>query len=182
MIKKSLIIGACIFSGIIMAQTEDTTNSIRKNDVMIDPIMTSIGLLNVSYERHLNQHLGVGISTMYKFSDYATKELLWDTSILSYIRYYYGNGNRRGFFLEGFTGVVIDNFTQTTHYTYENPPRVVEGDRIHLTGFALGAGLGGKWNTKSNILFEVSVGAGYQSTYEILPIFFRGMLGIGYRF
>lgn len=207
MIKQIFTISAFILSGIMMAQTEEqkvitttttttttTTvteepiSSIRKNDVMLDPFALLSGIASISYERHLNKDMGVGISAFFVGKEYfpAGDNRTW--YVLPYFRHYMGKKWARGFFIEGFTGIVNKEYEYYIPYSGidpgfcggECPPMVKTGKE---TNFGIGFGIGGKWETKRNIVFEVSGGLGRAFTAKkATTMFGKGMLGIGYRF
>ncbi|MFB9120392.1 DUF3575 domain-containing protein [Bergeyella porcorum] len=180
------------------AQTEETTttttvttttttvqnNGERRNDVMVNPIALVLGLVNVSYEHHLNKDSGIGVTTALILDDYVVGEDASYFHILPHYRYYFGKKWARGFFLEGFTGITSRKYDDIIGW-YTSPdgwgvyPRT---EKKRETNFTMGVGFGGKWDLKGNVLLEASVGIGraFGSDYE--PTIAKGMLGIGYRF
>lgn len=153
----------------------------RKNDIMFSPIGMILGVGNASYEHHFNQNSGLGVSASFVFSNYVVEHKNW--YVMPYYRLYFGQRWARGFFLEGSAGVTgrrkieleinrISSFGRS--YSHIN---VIDKT---ATEFGMGIGLGGKWDTKNNILFETSVGLG--TTFHNEGVFLKGMLGVGYRF
>lgn len=193
MIKQIFTIGAFILSGVMMAQTEEqnvitttttttTTvteqpiSSVRKNDVIINPIAVLLGVGNISYERHLNKDMGLGITTFFVADNYVVGEDASFWYVFPHYRYYMGKRWVRGFFVEAFTGVL-----SRTYGLYH--PYISYSEVKRETNFSLGFGFGGKWETKRNIVFETSLGIGRAFGSEYTDTFFlKGMLGIGYRF
>ncbi|SFS60455.1 hypothetical protein [Sphingobacterium wenxiniae] len=150
----------------------------RKNHLMIDPIVLIAGpILNVSYERALNEDLGVGLHSLLGLG--AMDEMV---QFSPFARFYLGGSHGAGFFMEGF--VPVTNM-EDDYQTY-NP----EGDyytivRDKKTSVGLGIGLGGKWLLKRNLMLEVSGGIGRKLINKGVhseSITGKWMIGFGYAF
>lgn len=64
--KKLLLTVAFSCSVITLQAQETATESVRMNDIMISPIeLIAAPMLNVSYERLLNENSGIGINGMF---------------------------------------------------------------------------------------------------------------------
>lgn len=195
MTRKIFTMGAIALSTLLLAQTEEekvvttttttTTTTVttpissaRKNDVMVDPFALLAGVASISYEGHINKDMGVGISAFFIVDDYVIKNGgYW--YLLPHYRYYMGKKWARGFFVEGFAGVVGKKYEiyDLGMYGFHKV------DEKWDTNFGIGFGIGGKWETKSNLLFEVSAGIGRAFGSDVHePIFPKGIFGIGYRF
>lgn len=157
----------------------------RKNDILIDPfLLIAVPLANVSYERLINQDMGIGVNAMITLSD----EVDDFKQISPYFRYYLGRKYASGLFFEGFIPVTMqkDNFyyteydspTMTYYYKYG-------GDKT-ITTVGVGFGVGGKWVIKDRLVIEASGGIarrfGDFDKYDIGPVTGKIMGGIGYRF
>ena len=184
--KKLLLLAAIIGGTMSYQAQETTTENVRQNDVMISPIeLIAIPLLNVSYERLINENSGVGINGMFYFGDDNADNFDEDdssmTQISPYYRMYFGRKYASGFFVEGFVPI-----TMTTDYYYyfnsPDPSQVID----KRTTIGIGVGFGGKWVARKNIIFEASMGIarrfGEAKYYDSSNITGKGMLGIGYRF
>ncbi|MGC4128974.1 MAG: DUF3575 domain-containing protein [Bergeyella sp.] len=178
---KKLLFATAFSLGFVTAnaQTETATvSSERNNDIMISPIeLIAAPLLNVSYERLLNEDSGVGLNAMfflegdedYKFSQFSP-----------YYRMYFGKKYASGFFVEGFVPITSSTDSYTTSYYDDNGYR----EETHTekgTTAGIGIGFGAKWVAKKNIIFEASMGVArrFGNSDDITG---KGMLGIGYRF
>lgn len=172
--------------GIVSLNAQETEASVRQNDIMLSPIeLISVPMLNVSYERLLNENSGVGINGIFYFGDDNLDGYDEDdsklTQISPYYRMYFGKKYASGFFVEGFAPI-----TMTTDYSYYyNSPNATRVEDKRTT-IGLGVGFGGKWVARKNIIFEASFGIArrfgeskYNNSSNITG---KGMLGIGYRF
>jgi hypothetical protein len=185
--KKIILLSTMLLALISVKGQETTTdNSERKNDIMISPIELIVGnYINISYERLLNNSVGIGLNGIFSFGE-KTNDALNFTQFSPYIRKYFGNKYAGGFFIEGFvpiTSTPVTKYTQNYGYYYSTPTK----STTTLTTLGFGIGFGGKWITKSNIIFELSAGIGKRfRTSDDAPndtnLTSKGMLGIGYRF
>src|SRR5690606_10982628 len=110
--KKLLLLAAIIGGTMSYQAQETTTENVRQNDVMISPIeLIAIPLLNVSYERLINENSGVGINGMFYFGDDNADNVDEDgssmTQISPYYRMYFGRKYASGFFVEGFVPITM---------------------------------------------------------------------------
>ena len=188
--KKNFKLFAWIILGItgMYAQTENpTSTSERKNDVMISPIeLIASPLLNISYERLISENSGVGVNGMFYFRDNKDVYDSRFSQISPYYRMYFGKKYAAGFFVEGFVPI-----TNTTDYysTYTDQPPYYYSNEERRTTVGIGVGLGSKWITRNNIIFEISGGIARRFGshkdnyyYDSDHLTGKGMLGIGYRF
>lgn len=132
-------------------------------------------ILNVSYERLINQDSGIGVNGIFFLEDEDSKF----TQISPYYRAYFGKKYASGFFAEAFVPITM---RRDIKYHYDN--KTATEKEIKDTTLGLGVGFGGKWVAKKNIVFEASIGIarkfGADDYFEDLTG--KGMLGIGYRF
>lgn len=195
MIRKIFTMSAIALSTLLLAQTEEekvvtvttttttttvTTpiSSIAKNDVLINPFILLAGSFNASYERHLNQDIAIGVSVLFGKESYLGNEKTW--YVLPHYRHYMGSKWANGFFVEGFAGVVGKEYES---HSYNDANGNYHTKMEKETNFGLGFGIGGKWQTKRNLIFEVSGGLGRAfGTKQVNAMFGKGMLGVGYRF
>ncbi len=173
MYKNLLLLLLGIFPYLVFSQT----SSDRKNDIMIDPIFIIAGpILNVSYERLLNEDAGIGINALANLdSDSDTF-----SQISPYYRMYFGKKFASGFFVEGFVPITT---TEGYRSNYDYNSDSYHYSEKKYTTIGLGIGFGGKWVVKRNIVFEASTGIGRRfgnGNYD--NITGKGTLGIGYRF
>lgn len=160
----------------------------KRNDIMLNPIALILGFVDISYEYHAGENSGVGASTFFILDDYVAKDFhYW--YFLPHYRHYFGRGWAKGFFIDGFAGLVGQEKTKFETYTTNYytgfgyfPTINSRTKREKKVTFGIGAGLGGKWITKNNIIFETSLGVGRAFGDGDEPVFLKGMLGIGYRF
>ena len=167
-------------------KTETTEN--RKNEVMLSPIeLIAYPLLNLSYERLINQNSGVGINGMFLLKDDKNLDDQGFSQVSPYYRMYFGKKYASGFFVEGFVPITTTK-DHVSQYTQQQPYYYVK--EVTRTTFGVGIGFGGKWITRNNILFEVSGGIARRfgdkksdiQNYNPSDLTGKGLLGIGYRF
>ncbi|MDQ6527700.1 DUF3575 domain-containing protein [Flavobacterium sp. LHD-85] len=162
------------------AQNESESNPFeKKNDITINAIAALNKTLNISYERHFNNKSSLGVYYFHVLANDTSNDMNY--SISPYYRRYFGKKYASGFFAEGFGMLTsIDGkkvYTSEDHSTYTENPDVID--------FALGAGGGWKWASKSGFIFEANVGYGFllfnanKTDHNIVAKF---GLSAGYRF
>lgn len=132
----------------------------KKNEIKINALYGILGVFEGTYERSINEESAFGVSVAF-ILDSNDSDINTAFAISPYYRLYFGKKPVSGFFVEGFSlyqKVNVDNST----YFYD--PNTGSGffttKEENINAFALGIGLGGKWYTKSNILFELNAGIG----------------------
>lgn len=190
--KKNICILALTILGITRtyAQTEKSDSaSERRNDVLISPIeLIASPLLNISYERLIAENMGIGVNGMFYFKD---KKEYYDSGfsqISPFYRMYFGKKFASGFFVEGFVPITSTKEYYTVYYSDETSYSF-KNEEEKRTTVGIGIGLGGKWVTRNNIVFEVSGGIARRFGSDKNTYYYdndnltaKGMLGIGYRF
>lgn len=190
--KKNICILALTILGITRtyAQTEKSDSaSERRNDVLISPIeLIASPLLNISYERLIAENMGIGVNGMFYFKD---KKEYYDSGfsqISPFYRMYFGKKFASGFFVEGFVPITSTKEYYTVYYSDETSYSF-KNEEEKRTTVGIGIGLGGKWVTRNNIVFEVSGGIAKRFGSDKNTYYYdndnltaKGMLGIGYRF
>lgn len=174
--KLSLFILLLCFINLFTQQQE--TESTRQNDFVLAPVELIGGLLvNVSYERLLNEKSGIGISAIVSINDEVLDQF---TQFSPYYRRYFGKNYASGFFIEGFVPITTTK-VDLDGYVFGNNNSIISDKET--TSIGIGAGIGGKWKLRNNILFETSVGVGTRLNGSNLDaITGKYMFGIGYRF
>ncbi|HMR17872.1 MAG TPA: hypothetical protein PKA53_01115 [Sphingobacterium sp.] len=179
--SKSLLLSTILLAvsiSFVHAQSStDSGQSVRKNDIMIDPIFFIAGpIINASYERILNEDFGIGVNTLFGLG--TMDEIV---QVSPYVRMYLGKHYASGFFIEGFAPVTS---TDDWHETYDPTGQFLGSSESRETSVGLGVGLGGKWVLKRNILFELGGGVARRLFYDGFaePVTGKWMIGIGYRF
>lgn len=160
------------------AQDKKTTNA-KQYELKGNAILLLVGALDFSYEEYINHGTSYGITTFIAYD----KDIDRKYSLTPYYRIYFGNKSVAGFFIEGFG--MVNNY-KTTAYTIENMNYVALREAT-VTDLALGFSLGGKWVTKSGVLFEINTGIGRNLFYKEdnvnrMEFVGRGGIGIGYQF
>lgn len=134
-------------------------------------------LLELSYERILNNDMGVGMSASYSSMEGQD----YRGSILPYFRFYPSEKQvASGFFLEANTGVV---FSENSGFIRvdQNGIFVVDDERYVSYGF--GVAVGGKFVSKTGLFGEIYGGIGREFLDEsFIEVYPRVGLNFGYRF
>ncbi|MEY4012046.1 MAG: hypothetical protein RIT22_1170 [Bacteroidota bacterium] len=176
---KKILITLCLSSFLIGYTQDEKTKSFKEYELKGNALLLLAGALDFSYEEYISDNSSYGISAFIAYDKDIDRKL----SLTPYYRIYFGNKRAVGFFIEGFG--MINNY-KTTAYTFENMNYIAFRE-AKVTDFALGFGLGGKWVTKSGVLFEINTGIGRNLFYKednVNRIEFvgRGGIGIGYQF
>ncbi|MGH2664851.1 DUF3575 domain-containing protein [Flavobacterium sp.] len=179
--KNFLLLAILLAFYSVNAQNEADANPYQKNnEIKLNAFAPLLGSFQVSYERHLNHHSSLGLS-IYKVFDNTTNEIDLNYSISPYYRRYFGKKHAAGWFVEGFGMLTsIDGkkiYPSEDHSIYTENPDVID--------FALGAGGGWKWVSKSGFLFEANVGYGgllFNANKTDHNIVAKFGLSAGYRF
>lgn len=165
-------------------EASSSSNSERKNDIMLDPIsLISVSAININYERLLNENSGVGLHAFAYLGDGYDDE---DDDVFSqfspYYRMYFGKKYASGFFVEGFVPITSTRYTE--YYSRQNSEGYYyeSSEEKKSTNIGIGVGFGGKWLTKKNIIFELSGGVARSFGKNDFQLTGKYMFGIGYRF
>ncbi|MEC4004217.1 DUF3575 domain-containing protein [Flavobacterium sp. SUN052] len=131
----------------------------KKNEIKVNALYLILGAFDATYERAINEESSVGSSVTFLLDKEGDINTAF--AISPYYRFYFGGKPVSGFFMEGFSLYQKVN-RNTTYYTYD--PTLGYSTRKDyeekVSAFALGIGLGGKWYTKRNVMFEISAGIG----------------------
>lgn len=165
----------------VNAQNETDANTYQKNnEIKLNVVSPFTGALEGTYERILNKNSSLGISAFTVFNNDKSNEDL-NYSLTTFYRRYFGKKYASGFFVEGFGMLTsIDGkkiYPSADHSIYTEGSDVID--------FALGAGGGWKWVSKSGFLLEANVGYGgllFNSTKTDHNVVARFGVSAGYRF
>lgn len=155
--KKFLFVMALFAAALNLQAQETADGSVRQNDILVSPIeLIAIPMLNISYERLLNENSGIGINGMFYFGNDADDDYRLN-QISPYYRMYFGRKYASGFFVEGFVPITM---TKDTYYDfYAGPGYISQQPREeNNTTIGIGIGFGGKWVARKNVVFEASTG------------------------
>lgn len=148
-----LLIVLFVFSA-VKAQNE-TDPYQKNNEIKLNALSPLWQSFQIDYERHLNHNSSLGLSFYYVFDNTKNEKDL-NYSISPYYRRYFGKKYSSGWFVEGFAMLASTDgkkiYASEDHSIYTENPDVIN--------FALGAGGGWKWVSKSGFLFEANIGYG----------------------
>ncbi|KAF5274774.1 hypothetical protein FQA39_LY18702 [Lamprigera yunnana] len=119
----------------------------KKSEIKVNLIAPLYGAMEVGFERHLNKHSSLGISTFIVYDQ--TKNEDMNYYISPYYRYYFGKKYASGFFLEGFG--MLTSIDGKKMYAADNVT-FTEGKDVY--DLALGVGLGWKLATKKGLFLK----------------------------
>ncbi|VAV86012.1 hypothetical protein MNBD_BACTEROID02-180 [hydrothermal vent metagenome] len=177
---KNYLLTTLILLSIFSIQAQNNNDDIQQNynEVKLNGLYLVLGVIDVTYERTLNEESGVGISLFLPFDEDINADINYYIS--PYYRFYFGKKYAAGFFLEGF-GML--NSIDRVQFQFDNLGNVIDiSDNI--TDFALGIGFGGKWVTNKGFIGELNLGVGRNLFNNDTIDDFVGKLAItlGYRF
>ncbi len=152
--KKTIIVFAfsllCIKG---FAQKENELSDFKKNEVKLNALYLVLGVFEGTYERAINDESSFGTSITFLLDKEANINTAF--AISPYYRFYFGKKPVSGFYMEGFSLYQSVSQYETFYYGSYTTEREEK-----VKAFALGIGLGGKWYTKRNVMFEVGAGIG----------------------
>ena len=173
----SLLLVFSLSTAFSQTESEITDRRNGLNELKFNAGTALFELLELSYERVLNNDMGIGIS-----GSYSTLEGQdYRGAILPYFRFYPSEKQvASGFFLEANTGVI---FSESSGFIIrDSNGQFVEDDEQYVS-YGFGVAVGGKFVSKSGLFGEIYGGLGREfldkSFIEIYP---RVGLNFGYRF
>lgn len=162
-----------------MAQTDAEKKDRRSglNELKFNAGTALFELLEFSYERILNDDMGIGISASYS----TLEDQNYRGGILPYFRFYPSEKRvASGFFLEANTGVI---FSEGGGFLEINQDGFLYEDGEQYFSYGFGVAIGGKFVSKTGLFGELYGGVGREflddSYIEVYP---RVGLNFGYRF
>ncbi len=179
--KKILVLSLLLLS--VFCNAQETNSVFKRNELKGNALFLILGSPEFTYERLLNEESGLGVSINYALEkDFETR-----FSLTPYYRFYFGKKPAAGFFVEGFTMLNVIDIDEDDYISFD--PSIPDYDESEsYTDFAIGLGLGSKWITKKNVLFELYGGIGRNLLNTEKNDYFghtfvgRFSLTIGYRF
>lgn len=131
-------------------QTTKSTNQELRNEFKANLLGLAIGLPEISYERILNENMGVGISAAAGIQNNKSKKEEYKFMISPHYHYYFGKKYANGFFLEANAAIFSDDVDQADDGG-------VRKDKIY---YGLGGGIGVKQLFGKGFVAELILGLG----------------------
>ncbi|MEP2934987.1 MAG: DUF3575 domain-containing protein [Gilvibacter sp.] len=185
--KKIALLLLCGITASAMAQNqEDQPKNLqeRRHELRLDALEALIvPAIDVSYEYVISKYSGVGATGWISLdSDTDFIEGFQKFAITPYYRQYFFNKKEygaRGFYAEGL--LQFAGGKDYDEYYTENDEFV---SNENWTNFGIGFSLGQKWVSNNGFVLDINLGAGrYLGSTDTGPdAFFRGGVGVGYRF
>ena len=163
----------------LQAQRSDEPVDRRENDneVKFNAGGAVFELFELSYERILNEDMGVGCSLSY----FSEETVYYQGAVLPFFRFYPSEKRRAaGLFFEANSGIVFSQ-NDEIFFIDEGGAQTEEGE--NFVSFGFGVAIGGKFISKTGLFGEIYAGLGREfvddSFIEAYP---RVGLNFGYRF
>jgi len=153
---------------------EKINNTVDKHEIKGNILLVAV-VIDISYEYLLNSKSTIGMSFTYPYKK--REKIIYIAT--PYYRYYTGKKYAYGFFVEGFGMLIserkLERLTEGTTTYKENTPKTYAG---------IGAGIGGKFLFKNNIVAEINIGLAGASRDDVafLDLIPRAGISIGKRF
>lgn len=157
----------------LYAQQDSVANAIAKksaaigqsgnNEIKINLLMSVLALPEITYERLLEDNMGVGISVAVNVDNNNDAfDERYKLLIVPHYRLYFGSKKASGFFIEGNAAVVTNSYSYYQNTYNSGATNVNQSDmgKRTTTSFGLGAAVGGKFLTRNGFLGEVYGGVG----------------------
>jgi hypothetical protein len=126
------------------------------NELKVNLLFSVIGIPEISYERIVQDNMGVGIS-MFVGLD---KSINYKLGVTPHFRLYFGQKKASGFFIEGNASVLTHRNDRHYYYGAVYDHGYVPSRIENATTFGLGAAAGGKFLTRNGFLGEAYLGVG----------------------
>ncbi len=167
---------AAILAVNLSAQDEES-NRLKVNELKVNMALTLAEISEISYERIINNDMGIGLSTAYSFNEFDN----FRGMVLPYFRFYPAQKQEAwGFFLEANAGMIISDEELIFENSLSNQ---ISTESKNQFGFGLGFAIGGKWVANSGLFGEVFLGLGREFNDEsYIEGYPRLGLNFGYRF
>ena len=179
----------------LFAQKDSVANAIAdksaaigqsgNNEIKINLLMSVLALPEVTYERLVEDNMGVGISVAVNVDN--TNDAFdgdFKLLIIPHYRLYFGSKKASGFFIEG-NAALVSGSVYTIYYdpAASYVPGYIPYQKENTTNFGLGAAVGGKFLTRNGFLGEVYGGVGRLfGSNRIADVYPRIGISIGKRF
>ncbi|WP_408038724.1 DUF3575 domain-containing protein [Tenacibaculum amylolyticum] len=165
------------------SQEEKPKNQIKgDHEIKINGLYLIAGVLDLTYERVLNDESAIGISAAVGLdSEY------YKFSAMPYYRFYFGEKRAAGFFIEGNGAILVDEFDREIVLFSNDDNTIgigVDSNSGIKTRFGLGMGVGGKFLSKNGWIGELSLGFGrvFGVENDLFKVYGRFGITIGKRF
>jgi len=176
--KSLTALSFCFFLLLSAKGQESESQDFERNELKLNLVYGLFEIGELTYERILNNNMGVGFSGAYFFDEDSDIRAL----ALPFFRFYTADDRQaQGFFIEANAGLVVSEFNVITSYDATNQRPNFSDEEFYAFGF--GVAVGGKFVSASRLFGEVYGGIGREfnenTSLEIYP---RAGLSLGYRF
>ena len=182
---KTKLLSLAFFAMCSGVFAQELSEEFPRNELKINAAYLLAGIIEMSYERSINEDSSFGISANYDVAGDSN----YTTMISPYYRLFFSKNHAAGFFFETSTTFLWEQGDDDiVYYSSED---VIYPDSYYVNsygenvfGWGLGIAVGGKFLTSNNWVFEVVAGLGrnFINTDEISDLYPRLGISIGKRF
>lgn len=156
---KKLLTLALLLASTIFANAQQTDASVVKtgnNELKINLLHSVLGLVEVNYERILQDNMSVGLGV---FASVSKEDFEYNYGFVPHYRVYFGAKKANGFFIEGNMAAI--SVKEESYYYYNDLNYNSYTTRSkNKVNFGLGAAAGAKFLTRNGFLGEAYLGVG----------------------
>ena len=163
---KKILLTTFLLGGAILANAqnnstkkENNSNEIGKNELKVNLLTSIFALPEISYERILEDNMGVGLSLAAGIGDdddFSEYRFL----AIPHYRLYFGKKRAAGFFIEGNAAIGSVKERYFMYYNAASNSYLTSTVDNARTNFGLGAAVGAKFLTRNGFTGEVYGGVG----------------------
>lgn len=182
---KNGILIACLFvlnfSSMAQEKTSDKDYLKGKNEIRLNIAMSIAGLPELSYERFLEDNIGVGFSAAAAIDK--PENISLRSVFMPYGRMYFGKKQNAGFFIEANLALAGQRDRYTDYYYDTSGMFITKTVDVNSVNFGIGAAVGVKLMTRNGYVGEIYAGGGrFFGNTTISNGFPRVGVSIGKRF
>lgn len=180
-----------IFSAILMASAffvnaqQSKTDSVStigqtgSNEIKVNLLHSILGLVEVNYERIIQDDMGVGLGFFVNISD---DDFEYNYGFVPHYRVYFGAKKVNGFFVEGNMAVI--SVKEETYYSIATTNGFYSSfNTTNKINFGVGAAAGAKFLTRNGFVGEAYLGVGrFVGSNRSIEAYPRIGITIGKRF
>lgn len=158
-ILLAILMTTAFFVNAQQSKTDSLSNAIGQtgnNEIKVNLLHSILGLVEVNYERIIQDNMGIGLGVFVNISD---DDFEYNYGFVPHYRVYFGAKKASGFFIEGNMAVI--SVKENTYYSVStNNGFYSMSNTDNKINFGLGAAAGAKFLTRNGFLGEAYLGVG----------------------